>query len=364
MISVVILCAGSSTRFNGEKNKVLLSLGDKPVFMHSVDKFKKYSDDIIVVSNEKDIKEILNYYNNVVLGGNTRQGSVYQGVQKCKYEKVLIHDGARPFVSEEEIKTLISSNSDCAYLGIDLVNSIKLKRNNQNVDRADFVEALTPQKVRKSDYLKAYEESSKVFTDDVSLINEVLKKEITLVKGSKNNFKITTQDDYELALKIVNKPRIGHSWDCHQLVSGRKLVLGGIEIPFEKGLLGHSDADALLHAISESLLGALALGDLGTHFPDNDPKYLGIDSKILLRDCYCMVSEKGYVVENLDTMIYAEAPKMKKYIPLMQKVIADILEIATDQVSIKATTYERMESIGKGLAIACESHVLLSKKMA
>ena len=143
---------------------------------------------------------------------------------------------------------------------------------------------------------------------------------------------------------------------------GRKLILGGIEIPFEKGLLGHSDADALLHAIAESLLGALSLGDLGTHFPDTDPKYSGIDSKILLKKCYELVLEKGYVISNIDTMIYAEAPKMKPYINLMRESIANILNININQISIKATTYEKMDAIGRGEAIACDSTVLIERK--
>ena len=141
----------------------------------------------------------------------------------------------------------------------------------------------------------------------------------------------------------------------------RKLILGGIEIPFEKGLLGHSDADALLHAISESLLGALSLGDLGTHFPDNDPKYKGIDSKLILKECYKKILDAGYVIGNIDAMIYAEAPKMKPYINLMRETISELLNIDITQISIKATTYEKMDAIGRGEAIACDSTVLLYK---
>ena len=156
--------------------------------------------------------------------------------------------------------------------------------------------------------------------------------------------------------------RIGHAWDTHKLVKDRKLILGGIEFESDLGLLGHSDADALLHAIAESLLGALSLGDLGTHFPDNDPKYKGIDSKILLNKCYDMVKERGYIIVNLDTMVYAEAPKMKPYISLMRESISKILNINVEQISIKATTYEKMDAIGRGEAIACDSTVLLMKK--
>ncbi len=362
MVSVVVLCAGKASRFNYQKNKVLLPLGDKPVFMHSVQKFLKFSDDIIVVGGEEDLTEIKTYYDKVEIGGKNRQDSVYQGIKKAKYERVLIHDGARPFVSEKEIKELIDCQADCAYLGVELVNSIKLKAGNNSLNRTDYVEALTPQIVNKTDYIAAYERTNTIYTDDVSLIQKELNKSVEMVLGLKQNFKITTFDDYELALKIINVPRVGHSWDCHKLVEGRDLILGGIQIPFTKGLLGHSDADALLHAISESLLGALALGDLGTHFPDNDPRYKGIDSKVILKECYQKVLDKGYVIVNIDTMIYAEKPKMKDYIPLMIKMISGILSIAENAISIKATTYEKMDAIGRGEAIACESYCVIVKK--
>ena len=214
----------------------------------------------------------------------------------------------------------------------------------------------------KEQYLLAYEKASKVYTDDVSLIYEELGVKPELVLGERGNLKITTNEDYLYALEKVASYRVGHSWDTHKLVNERKLILGGIEIPFEKGLLGHSDADALLHAIAESLLGALSLGDLGTHFPDNDPKYKGIDSKILLAKSYEIVKEAGYEIVNLDTMIYAEAPKMKPYINLMRESIANVLDIDIHQVSIKATTYEKMDAIGRGEAIACDSTVLLRAK--
>mgnify|MGYP003290099023 CR=1 FL=1 len=365
MISVVVLCAGSSTRMGQEKNKVLLPLDDKPMFMHSVEKFLEFSDDVVVVTNANDYDEIIKSYSNVVLGGATRQESVYCGIKHTKYNKILIHDGARPFVASEDICKMVevSNHSSLAFLGNYLVDSIK-DSNYNNLNRDGIILTYTPQLVLKEDYFKAYEIASRnasVYTDDVSLVSETLDIKPLLVIGQRNNTKITTKEDYEDALFRASKFRIGHSWDIHALVSGRKLILGGVEIPFEKGLLGHSDADALLHAISESILGALALGDLGKHFPDNDPKYKGIDSRCILASCYEMMREKGYVINNLDTMIYAEKPKMANYIPLMKETISKILEIKLDQISIKATTHEKMGVIGNGEAIACESFVLLKK---
>jgi len=156
--------------------------------------------------------------------------------------------------------------------------------------------------------------------------------------------------------------RIGQGFDIHRLVEGRKLILGGIEIDFEKGLLGHSDADALVHSIIDALFGALALGDIGTHFPDNDPKYKDIDSLLLLKQAYDIVKSKGYKINNIDNTIFAQAPKMKPYIPLMREKLAQVLEINKDLISIKAKTMEEQDSIGEGKSIACQSVILLVPK--
>lgn len=155
--------------------------------------------------------------------------------------------------------------------------------------------------------------------------------------------------------------RIGQGFDLHKLVEGRKLILGGIDIPYEKGLSGHSDADALLHAIIDALFGALALGDIGVHFPDNDEKYKDIDSLILLQKVYSVVKDKGYVINNLDTTIMAQEPKMKPFIPLMQEKIASVLDIEKDLISIKAKTMEEQDSVGEKKAIAAQAVVLLRK---
>jgi 2-C-methyl-D-erythritol 2,4-cyclodiphosphate synthase len=155
--------------------------------------------------------------------------------------------------------------------------------------------------------------------------------------------------------------RIGQGFDLHKLVEGRKLILGGIEIEHSKGLLGHSDADALIHSIIDALFGALALGDIGTHFPDNDPKYKNIDSKILLKETISIITENGYKINNIDNTILAQEPKMKPYIPLMQEKLANLLNIEKNQISIKAKTMEGQDSIGEGNAIATQSVVLLMK---
>ena len=156
--------------------------------------------------------------------------------------------------------------------------------------------------------------------------------------------------------------RIGQSTDIHQLVKGRKLILGGVEIEHEMGLLGHSDADALLHAIAESILGALALGDLGKHFPDTDERYKDMNSLWMLRQVYKIMEEKGYAIGNLDAMIMIERPKMAPHIPAMRKHVAEALCCDMEQVSIKATRGEKLGFVGRGEGVQAQCVVLLHKK--
>ena len=155
--------------------------------------------------------------------------------------------------------------------------------------------------------------------------------------------------------------RIGEGWDIHALVEGRKLVLGGVEIPHSKGLLGHSDADALLHAITDALLGAAALGDIGSHFPDTDIRFKGADSAVLLAEAARRVREKGFEINNIDSTVVAQAPKLAPHIGLMRARIAQVLGVGVDQVNVKAKTAEKMGPVGEGLAMEARAVVLLTK---
>lgn len=155
--------------------------------------------------------------------------------------------------------------------------------------------------------------------------------------------------------------RIGHGYDVHRLVEGRDLILGGVKIPYEKGLLGHSDADVLLHAVSDALLGAAGLGDIGRHFPDTDPKYKGADSLELLRQVYRKISEKGYRVGNIDVTMIAQRPKLKDYIPQMQANIAAAVGTTPDRVNVKATTEEKLGFTGTGEGMSCHAVCLLEE---
>lgn len=155
--------------------------------------------------------------------------------------------------------------------------------------------------------------------------------------------------------------RVGEGWDVHALVEGRKLILGGVEIPYERGLLGHSDADALLHAITDALLGAAGLGDIGRHFPDTDPKFKGADSGVLLAEAAARVRAQGWQIANVDSTIVAQAPKMAPHIAAMRERIAAVLGLGADQVNVKAKTAEKMGPVGEGLSIEARAIVLLAR---
>ena len=155
------------------------------------------------------------------------------------------------------------------------------------------------------------------------------------------------------------KIRVGEGWDIHALVPGRKLMLGGVEVPFDRGLLGHSDADVLLHAITDAVLGAAALGDIGTHFPDTDAQFKGADSMVLLVEALRRVRERGFEVGNIDCTVIAQAPKLMAWIPLMRRNLAQALAISVDQINVKAKTAEKMGPVGEGLAMEARAVVLL-----
>lgn len=157
----------------------------------------------------------------------------------------------------------------------------------------------------------------------------------------------------------MTKFRIGEGWDIHALVEGRKLILGGVEVPHTKGLLGHSDADALLHAITDALLGAAAMGDIGTHFPDTDAQFKGADSAVLLTEAARRVRAQGYEIGNVDCTVIAQAPKLTAYKPAMRERIAAVLGVQVDQVNVKAKTAEKMGPVGEGLAMEARAVVLI-----
>lgn len=299
----------------------------------------------------------------VVHGGATRADSVRAGLAEAEGKLVAIHDAARPFVSGEVITRTLEAAWEfgAAAPAVAVKDTIKIASRGvvlNTPDRNTLYAVQTPQCFWRERYLEALDrvqgETASAVTDDCSLF-ELAGFPVHLVEGEYANTKITTKED----LKGETSMRIGHGYDVHRLVEGRKLILGGVEIPYEKGLLGHSDADVLLHAISDALLGAAALGDIGKHFPDTDPRYKGADSLELLRQVGVMLREEGYTVGNIDSTILCQAPKLASHIPAMRQNIASALGIDAGAVSVKATTEEKLGFTGSGEGIAAHAVALI-----
>lgn len=300
----------------------------------------------------------------VVQGGETRADSVRNGVAAAKGELVAIHDAARPFVSRAVITATLqeAAKTGAAAPAVPVKDTIKVAGTDGRVldtpDRSTLYAVQTPQCFSRALYLQALSavtgEKARLVTDDCSLF-ELAGLPVSLTEGDYENYKITTKEDLQKE-KIM---RIGHGYDVHRLVEGRKLILGGVEIPYEKGLLGHSDADVLLHAIMDAVLGAAALGDIGKHFPDTDPAYKGADSMALTRAVAELIRQHGYTVGNIDATILCQAPKLAPHIAAMRQNIATAFGVELDAISVKATTEEHLGFTGEGLGIAAHAVALL-----
>ncbi|MBR4941931.1 MAG: 2-C-methyl-D-erythritol 2,4-cyclodiphosphate synthase, partial [Clostridia bacterium] len=302
-------------------------------------------------------------------GGNSRQETVRNALELLRDENGLIavHDAARPFVSTELIeKTALEANrwggalpmlkvKDTVHLTEEGFVAGTLKRENLRG-------AQTPQIFKAELLFAAYD---RVFAEGAEITDEcgaVLAAggKISVVDGEERNIKITTAADLH-HIKRRPEMKIGHGYDVHRFAENRKLILGGEEIPCELGLLGHSDADVLLHAIADSILGALALGDIGKHFPDTDPAYKGISSLILLKHVADLAASKGYAVSNLDSTVCCQAPKLAPHIQAMRKNIAQVLGVEEDAVSVKATTEEKLGFTGRKEGITATAVCLLTR---
>ena len=268
---------------------------------------------------------------------------------------VLVHDAARPFVTEDVVQEVIREAFDrgAAVPCVAVKDSLRENEGERSrcVDRSRFFAVQTPQGFRKELLDEAYEKACKdgfSGTDDASLV-ERLGYNVEIVDGDYDNIKITTKED----LPMEN--RIGTGFDVHRLVEGRRLILGGVEIPYEKGLDGHSDADVLIHALMDALLGAAAMGDIGRHFPDTDDAYKGISSMKLLDRVNNILAENMYSIGNADITVIAQKPKLSPYIEKMRENVADVLGIGKDLINIKATTTEKLGFTGRGEGIAAEA---------
>ena len=384
-ISAVLVAAGSSTRMGFDK--LSFDLGGETVLHRSIrafDQCPQIGEIVLVAGKNRAFVEQqavgCTRPVQVVAGGATRAESAKNGVLAAHGELVAVHDAARPFVSPAVIAAVLEAAARCgaAAPAVPVKDTIKqaVPGDGKTVpeaclvhstpDRSTLYAVQTPQCFDRTQYLAALQEldaeKSRLVTDDCSLF-ELTGRSVQLTQGDYANLKITTREDLPRPVqKEETRMRIGHGYDVHRLVEGRKLILGGVEIPFEKGLLGHSDADVLAHAVMDAVLGAAALGDIGQHFPDNDPAYAGADSLELARQVARILSEHGYRVENIDATILCQRPKLAPHIPAMRANLAAAFGLPVDAVSVKATTEEHLGFTGEGLGIAAHAVALIETR--
>lgn len=381
----VLLAAGNSTRMGGSRSKVLEELGGRPALCRSLEVLDRCPliGEICLVCREQDRADMLPLASGlatpvrVVPGGAQRQDSVEQGVEALTdpWEYVAIHDGARPLVTEEVLAAVCR---DAMAYGA-ATAAVPSKDTCKLADEAGFVAATpardrlwavqTPQAFSLALYREALGKAraaGQSYTDDCQLI-EAAGGKVKLTMGDYRNIKLTTPEDLLAARAYLGGEggkktvRIGYGYDVHRLVEGRNLILAGVEVPFEKGLLGHSDADVIAHAVADALLGAAALGDIGHLFPDTDPRYDGADSLKLLGEVCRLLREKGFSIGNIDATLLAQRPKIAPHIVQMRENLAAACGIAVDQVSVKATTEERLGFTGREEGMAASAVCLLER---
>lgn len=395
-IAAIIPAAGQGTRMGGQGNKLFLELAGTPILILSLKTMEACPliAEIIVPAAKQDISAVEALIRKhdfkksvkVIEGGPTRQDSVFRALWALSpgSGKVLIHDGARPLLTVEELNAFLATTRECAAA----VMAVRLKDTVKEVDGGDWVKR-TPER----DELRAVQ-TPQIFdrfllekvhklaaaegfkaTDDASIL-EWQNHKVKIFPGSYENIKITTPEDLLLAEAILQRRnylarikhaggagggimRIGIGYDVHALKEGKELILGGVKIPHHKGLEGHSDADVLTHAVMDAILGAAAFGDLGFHFPDSDKRYKGISSLKLLGEVYSLIEDRGYRIENLDSIVIAQKPKIAPYIEQMRSNLAEAVKTDLSRISVKATTTEYLGFEGREEGISAQSVVCL-----
>ena len=365
---LILLAAGESKRFNSKIPKPFIKVAGKALLDHSLIKFNKIKQikKIVVVINKKHsrfLKEIKSNNFSKIIGGKTRQESTYKALRyikknRIKCTNVLIHDSARPNFSLKLIKKIINaSKKNTVVPKIPIHDALKESVSKEfllNISRENFFSTQTPQSFNFKEILSLHARNKSFYKDDDLSLVQSLKK-VKFVDGEKNNFKITNQQDLLMLKNFMNlKTRTGIGFDVHRLVPKRKLYLGGLRIKSKLGTLGHSDGDPVLHSITDAILGACKMGDIGQMFSDKSKKFKNIRSTILLKRVMDQVKSKGYYINNLDINIIVQTPKIKKYKNRMIDNISKLCEISKDQINIKGKTTEKLGVIGKEKAIACE----------
>jgi 2-C-methyl-D-erythritol 4-phosphate cytidylyltransferase/2-C-methyl-D-erythritol 2,4-cyclodiphosphate synthase len=387
-VSAIIAAGGRGARLGDDRPKQFLSLGGRPILQRSVDAFV-LSDRItdVVVALPRDlVGGVPDYLRGrskpieIVEGGERRQDSVANAFARVsgRADVVVIHDAARPFVSADLIRRTVDAAVEFGAAISALPATDTVKRGDADrvivdtLPRGEIFLAQTPQAFRVGVLRDALAQAtaSADATDEAALAERAGHR-VRLVDGDPRNMKITDADDLATAERLIGSPavsrvegttlRIGNGYDLHRLATGRRLILGGVVIPFEKGLEGHSDADAVCHAVTDAILGGAAAGDIGRHFPDTDAAWKDADSLALLARAARIIAAAGFSVVNVDVVVIAQRPKLVPYIDAMRANLARAMDVAVDRVSVKGKTNEGVGSIGAGESIAVHAVALVSR---
>jgi 2-C-methyl-D-erythritol 4-phosphate cytidylyltransferase/2-C-methyl-D-erythritol 2,4-cyclodiphosphate synthase len=395
-IAAVIAAGGTGTRIGAHQPKQFLQVGGKPILVRTIEAILALKDvvQVVIALPDEHISQAEDMLAGrpwtvpilCVPGGPTRQESVRRGVLRVpsNVDLVLVHDAVRPFCSREMLDRVVEAawrigGAVPALPATETIQRVSRRgRVLKTPPREELYAIQTPQCFRAAILRSALERASREGFDatDESSVVRWAGRAVAVVEGSPDNIKITRPLDLEIAESLIARNheqdwqprraaggsrmlRIGHGIDYHRLVEGRKLILGGVEIPYEKGLEGHSDADALTHAICDALLGASALGDIGRHFPDTDPAHRNRSSLEFLHEVRDKVRSAGWKIQNVDATLLAQRPKLAPYFEDMRCHIARVLELSPDAVNIKATTTEGMNAEGRGEGISAQAVVLL-----
>ena len=390
ILDVIILSAGKSSRMDGI-DKQLVKIRGKNVINYSIELFSKLKEtrSITLMLSEKNVDEVkqiiktlgINKHIYTLIGGKLRQDTVRIALKNLSSiyttnDLVAIHDGARPFVSKTIVLNGIKSAqaSGAAIPIIPLSDTIKKVSNNliiKTYDRSKLAAVQTPQFFKFDVLNTAYEFLNDEITDDASAV-ELSRGLVSSFPGSLENIKITNPIDLKIAYSIKDKKqefnntnsnlgRYGTGFDCHKLVDGGPLVLGGVKIPFEKGLAGHSDGDVLLHAIASSLLGAGNFGDLGSNFPSSQKKYKNMSSDFFVKQSEKLLMDKGWEILYVDTTIIAQKPRLNKFVELIVDNLSKILFLDRDCINLKITSTDSVGFIGNSEGIAAQSIATIKK---
>ena len=396
-LTVIVAAAGAGKRLGLGKNKAFAEVGGLPLLvqcLRMVNDTGMAHKTIVavgadeVVMTEALLKDYHEYFAGlqtaVVAGGAERTDSVKNALALAGSEGwIAVHDGARPFAGTEVFERTLQAaqQTGAAIAAVPVKNTIKVVDAEGFVvntpQRSSLMAVQTPQIFKSQLLQRAYSDENlegAAVTDDASLV-ERLGVKVAVALGSYENIKITTPEDLLLAEKIcadrgmtmmqgLKMPqfRVGSGYDVHRLTQNRKLILCGVEVPYELGLDGHSDADVAVHALMDALLGAAALGDIGKHFPDTDDRFKGADSMKLLEHVLTLLKERCWRVNNADVTIIAQKPKLAGYIPAMRDNLAKAMGLKADAVNVKATTTEKLGFTGRGEGIAAEAVVSLIKE--